>query len=159
MDGSETTEDVGTVAAVELNGTWRLADCRKYYADGHSRRPWGNSVSGYLVYAPDGHVCEVINFTDSAGRIRSSSYCGSYRIDNGFIHHTIFIGADINAAGTTQTAGMSLDADRLTLTVTPAPGGGPGSRIEYHWARAHGARDSDTSTHRALAGNRFNREP
>ncbi|MEK9645751.1 MAG: hypothetical protein VW547_09425 [Alphaproteobacteria bacterium] len=66
MDGSETTEDVGTVAAVELNGTWRLAD-------GRSRRPWGNSVSGYLFYAPDGHVCEVINFTDSADRIRLSS--------------------------------------------------------------------------------------
>ncbi len=32
MDGGETTGDIGAFAAVELNGTWRLSDCRKYYA-------------------------------------------------------------------------------------------------------------------------------
>ncbi len=116
-------------------------------------------MSGYLVYAPDGHVCEVINFADSAGRIRSSAYCGSYRIDDDRIHHKIFVGADVNAVGTTRTAVVALDADRLTLTTTPAPGGGPGSRIEYHWARVNGARNGDASTRRALLENSFNREP
>ena len=54
---------------------------------------------------------------------------------------------------------ITLENNRLILSVSPAPAGGPGSVQDYIWDRAEPAQPHSSSTHRALAGKSFNSGP
>lgn len=157
MDGSEAKDKVAAVSGIDLNGTWHLADYRLIYADGRVRRPWANSASGSLIYAPDGHMCLSLNFPTQSGRIDCRSVCGQYQIAENRVLHFITISADIREIGTVHDHAMTIEGRRLTLSLAPAPAGGPGSRVEYAWSRAEPHNTANRSFLRANAGRGFNR--
>lgn len=159
MDGSEAIDGEVRTDDIDLNGTWHLADCRKIYADGRSRRPWGGSASGFLLYAPDGHVCITLNFPGGDGLVRCNSYCGRYEIVDDRVIHTVSVSADVEQIGTVREATILYTPELLTLTMSPAAGAGPGSSMEYVWRRAHAKGGGHGSTHRAPGENSFYRRP
>ena len=154
--------DTGTLAetapansddTLDLAGTWHLAECRTAYPGRKSRPTWGSSASGYLIYAPDGYMCQNLTYPGSDGAVRTVSFCGSYEVIDGTVVHRIAGGADVRDVGTVRTAAAALDSGILTLTYSPAPGGGPGSSREYVWRRARpipgAGRSARGSIHRA----------
>lgn len=156
MNGGDVMDTLNTATAVELNGAWHLADYRRIYADGRTGRPWAGSVSGCLVYAPDGHMFKTISYPDDAGRIRCISYYGRYEIIGDRVYHHIAVSADIRDVGTVREGTFLLESDFLTLSFSPAPAGGPGSSMEYLWRRAVGSGAlADGAAERAAAGNSF----
>ncbi|MDA0663257.1 MAG: lipocalin-like domain-containing protein [Proteobacteria bacterium] len=137
MDGSDAAiTGLAPVGGLDLTGVWHLADCRLTYASGKIQRPWGNSASGYLIYAPDGHMCQSLNYPAPDGRIACISYCGAYEVLADRVRHYISVSADVNDIGTVREQTIQLEHGRLTLSLSPAPAGGPGSVIDYVWNRA-----------------------
>jgi hypothetical protein len=156
MDGSDAAlEGIAPVVGLDLTGTWHLADCILTYASGKEQRPWASSASGYLIYAPNGHMCKSLNYPSRDGSIGCISYCGEYQIVGDRVRHAISVSADIRDVGTVLEQTVHLEHGRLTLSVSPAPAGGPGSVIEYVWNRAEAAQHDNLSTPRAQNGNSF----
>lgn len=156
MDGSDAAlTGIAPVIGLDLTGTWHLADCRLTYANGKVQRPWASSASGYLMYAPDGHMCTSLNYPAANGRIGCISYCGTYDIVENRVRHFISISADIRDVGTVIEQSANLEHGRLTLSVSPAPAGGPGSVMDYVWNRADAALPDAPSRPRGFAGKNF----
>ena len=156
MDGSEAiSEGLAPVSGLDLTGTWHLADCRLTYANGKVQRPWASSASGYLIYAPNGHMCKSLNYPDRNGRIECISYCGRYEVVEDRVIHDIAVSADVSLLGSTLEQSVTLENDRLILNQTPAPAGGPGSVLSYIWYRADAQGALDQSTPRGYDGNGF----
>jgi len=155
MDGSDAAlADVALVIGLDLTGTWHLADCRLTYANGKIQRPWASSASGYLMYAPDGHMCKSLNYSAADGRIACISYCGTYDIVDNRVRHFISVSADIRDVGTVLEQSVNLEHGRLTLSVSPAPAGGPSSVMDYVWNRTLPLPE-DSSRPREVAGKNF----
>jgi hypothetical protein len=72
------------------------------------------------------------------------------------VRHFISVSADINDVGTIREQSINLEHGRLTLSVSPAPAGGPGSVIDYVWNRADPVHSDSLSTPRAHTGKNFN---
>ncbi len=160
MDGNDAAiAGIAPVGGLNLAGAWHLADCILTYANGKAQRQWGSSASGYLIYAPDGHMCKSLNYPAADGRIASISYCGTYEIVADRVRHFISVSADIHDIGTVREYAIQMEHGRLTLSLSPAPAGGPGSVIDYIWHRADTAQADGRSTPRAPAGKSFNRRP
>lgn len=159
MESGKDTGDVPTVAApamtVDLSGTWHLADCRTIYPGGKTARPWAGCATGCLFYAPDGHMFETLSYPDRSGVIRCTSYCGQYEVVEDRVYHFVKISADIRDVGTVLERTFVYEQDLLTLFLSPAPGGGPGSSMEYCWRRAEIARREKAPRHRVSAGKSF----
>lgn len=157
MDGSDAAiSGISPVIALDLTGTWHLSDCRLTYANGKVQRPWASSASGYLMYTPDGHMCQSLNYPAADGRIAFISYCGTYDIVANRVRHFISVSADIRDVGTVVEQSVNLEHGRLTLSVSPAPAGGPGSVMDYVWNRADAALPDASSRPRGFAGKSFN---
>ena len=140
MDGVEKRPEAPPAAAVDLSGTWQLADCRRIYPGGKLARPWAGSASGCLFYGPDGYMFEAVNYPDHTGKIGCISYCGHYEIVGDRVYHYITVSADIRDVGTVRERTFLFEQDLLTLCVSPAPAGGPGSSMQYLWRRADPSR-------------------
>ena len=140
MDGSDAAmSGLTPVQGLDLSGAWHLADCYMVYASGKVQRPWGSSASGYLIYAPEGHMRKSLNYPEADGGIACISHCGRYEVAGDRERHLISVSADINEVGTTEEQTIALQDGRLTLSSSPAPAGGPGSVIHYFWNRAQAA--------------------
>ena len=160
MDGSDAAvEGIAPVKGLDLTGAWHLADCRLTYANGKVQRPFANSASGYLIYTPNGHMCKSLNYPARDGRIECVSYCGQYEIVENQVLHFVSVSANIQEVGAVLEHTITLENNRLVLSVSPAPAGGPGSVQDYIWDRAEPAQPHSSSTHRALAGKSFNSGP
>ena len=140
MDGSDATiSGLVPVREIDLSGAWHLSDCYLVYANGKVQRPWGRSASGYLIYAPEGHMCKALNYPKPDGSIACIACCGRYEVVGDRVRHLISVSADINDIGTAEEHSIAISHGRLTLTASPAPAGGPGSVIHYEWDRAEAA--------------------
>ena len=140
MDGSDAAiSGLRPVQGIDLSGAWHLADCYMVYASGKVQRPWGSSASGYLIYAPEGHMCKSLNYPKADGGIACISHCGRYEVAGDRVRHSISVSADINEVGTTEEQTIAVAHDSLTLSASPAPAGGPGSIIYYIWNKAEAA--------------------
>ena len=157
MDGSETKSKIAPVAGLNLCGTWHFADLLLTYGNGRVSRPWASSAAGALIYAPDGHMSLSLNYPSRSGRIECRSVCGQYEVVQDKVRHFIIVSADIREIGTVQEHAISLDGGRLTLSVSPAPAGGPGSRLDYVWVRAEPRGTGGETFLRANAARGFNR--
>lgn len=155
MNGQEAVEDAVSSPDLKLDGSWRLADCRLTYADERVTRPLGNSAAGYLIYAPDGFVSESLNFATRDGTIVCLCVSGEFQVVEGRVFHYVSVSTDINLVGTVLERDVRIENGQLVLTASPAPSGGPGSRIEYFWDRADAATGRPGSTGRAPGRNRF----
>ena len=139
MDGSDAAmSGLTPVRANDLAGAWHLADCYMVYATGKVQRPWGRSASGYLIYAPEGHMCKSLNYPGMDGNIACISHCGRYEVADDRVRHLISVSADITEIGTVQEHTVAIEHGRLVLSTSPAPAGGPGSVIHYVWNKAEG---------------------
>ena len=151
MDGSDAiSPGIAPVTGLDITGAWHLADCLLTYADGKTQRPWASSASGYLIYSPNGHMCKSLNYPTRSSQIDCISYCGQYEIVADRVYHSIAVSANIREVGTVLEQTISIENDRLVLSVSPAPAGGPGSTMQYIWNRAAGSEFSIPSTPRAL---------
>jgi len=151
MDGSDAiSPGIAPVTGLDITGAWHLADCLLTYANGKTQRPWASSASGYLIYSPNGHMCLSLNYPGRTGNIECISYCGQYEIVADRVFHTIAVSANIRDIGTVLEQTVMIENDRLVLSVSPAPAGGPGSTLQYVWNRAQGQEFPMASTPRAL---------
>lgn len=148
--GSAAKEAETPAPAFDIVGTWHLAGCSMFYANGKTGRPWGGSVSGYLLCAPDGHLSETLSYPGETGTIRTHTRCGAYEIAGDNLLHHVSASADIGDIGTVRTAKITLESGTLTVAFQPAPGGGAGSRLEFVWRRAAAGAHPGSSTPRAL---------
>ncbi len=41
---------------------WRLAGCVLTYTNSTFQRSWKSSVSGYMIYAPNGDICKSLDY-------------------------------------------------------------------------------------------------
>lgn len=140
MDGSDAAlSGLTPVRGLDLSGAWQLADCYMVYASGKVQRPWGSSATGYLIYAPEGHMCKSLNYPKADGGIACISHCGRYEVAGDRVRHLISVSADIDEIGTAEEQTIGLENGRLTLTASPAPAGGPGSVIHYIWNKQEAA--------------------
>lgn len=150
VPGSFAAADGALALAIDIVGTWHLAGCSMIYANGKTSQPWGGSVSGYLLCAPDGHLSETLSYPGATGMIRTHTRGGAYEITDDELRHHISISADIDEIGTDRTAKIALESGTLSLSLSPAPGGGIGSRMEFVWRRARTGGLTISSTPRAL---------
>lgn len=148
--GSGTKQAETPAPAVDIVGTWHLAGCSMIYANGKTSRPWGGSVSGYLLCAPDGHLSETLSYPGQTGTIRTHTRCGAYEIAGDVLHHHVSASADIDDIGTVRSAQITLESGVLNVSFQPAPGGGAGSKLEFVWRRAAAVGQTGSSTPRAL---------
>jgi hypothetical protein len=124
------------VTVEHLLGTWSLVTWDITYDDQRPvTYPWGADAQGMLIYAADHHMMAVVC---SAGRPRLStesvrkapieqkvaafetyfSYAGSWELRKDEIVHRISYALNPNFIGTDQVRKLTLDGDRLTLSVS-----------------------------------------
>lgn len=131
-------------------GAWHLADCLLTYANGKTQRLWASSTSGYLIYSPNGHIYQSLNYPGRAGNIECISYSGHYEIVADRVFHSIAFSANIPDIDTVLKQTVMVENDRPVPSVSPTPAGGSGSTLQYVWNHAQGQKLPMASSPRAL---------
>lgn len=115
----------------ELVGTWKLDTFELQMPDGAILHPYGERVSGYLAYTPEGVMsASFMNADRGAGGDPDLSkaetrwdsfmaYSGPYRVEGDRILHDVEVSSLGVWIGTVQERWFKIDGDRLTLVTTP----------------------------------------
>jgi hypothetical protein len=117
----------------ELVGTWKLDSFELQMPDGAIRHPYGEQVSGYLAYTPEGIMSAAfmnaerasggdpdLSKAETATRWDSfMAYSGPYRVEGDRILHDVEVSSLGVWIGTVQERWFKIDGDRLTLVTTP----------------------------------------
>ncbi len=122
-------------------GVWRLVSYESRPESGATRLPYGEQVSGYLIYTPQGYMSVTImgaNRADLASEDRLAgtpdeyaramksyvSYCGRYTLLPDRVVHHIELSHFPNWCGVDQERFYELEGDRLKLRTPPFVLGG-----------------------------------
>lgn len=116
-------------------GTWSLLEYLLVRADGVVRKPWGEHVSGLLIYTRDGymsanlmpavrrkasHAVMTIGTNDKSHRSsRYISYAGRYTVDVNTIVHHVEVSLFPTWVGLPQVRHYELGPERLVLKTPP----------------------------------------
>lgn len=136
-----------------LVGTWELKRWYNEDASGQRFFPFGENVSGYISYSPDGFVfvhmsvADRPNYADAdpftgtpeehqAAMISHITYAGKYTQDGDVVTHHVTQASCPNWVGSKQVRQVELDGDKLALSAS-------GTRFQGHdvtayvdWVRA-----------------------
>src|SRR6476660_4526267 len=106
-----------------LLGTWRLVSMAYLDEAGNVLGyPFGEQASGYIMYAPDGHMAVLITSADRRGsgdqREQAAAetclaYAGPYDYQGDRVIHHLRVSLDPSEAGADRTRFIALDGDRL----------------------------------------------
>ncbi|HEU5327080.1 MAG TPA: lipocalin-like domain-containing protein [Thermomicrobiales bacterium] len=122
-----------TAPANPLLGAWQLVSMAYLDEAGNVLGyPYGEQASGYIMYAPDGHMAVLITSADRRGsddqREQAAAtaetclaYAGPYDYQGDRVIHHLRVSLDPDEAGAERIRFIALDGDRLTLTSPPAP--------------------------------------
>lgn len=133
-------------------GTWKLDQFELQAPDGTISHPYGEYVTGYLVYSPEGIM--------SAGFMRAGrgsdespdlskaetattwdafmAYSGPYRVEGDRILHDVHVSSLAVWIGTVQERWFKIDGDRLELLTTPLAVGDSAPVGRLVWSRVPG---------------------
>ncbi len=136
----------------DLVGLWRLVSFEAAGPDGRTVRPFGTDAIGYITYGANGFMSMHLSAKDrplsSAPNIIEASpkekesmaesclsYCGSYEVVGGKVHHHVEVCTFPNYVGKILIRDYRIEHDTLQLSSGPeAPGGAEG--IKAVWQRA-----------------------
>ncbi|HEY0759348.1 MAG TPA: lipocalin-like domain-containing protein [Acidisarcina sp.] len=132
-------------------GTWSLTDYLLIRADGVIRKPWGEDVSGLLIYSPEGYMSANLMPAvhkdgvqakaapaPPAKSHRSSrhiAYAGRYTLENDSITHHVEVSLFPSWIGLPQVRFYEIASDRLVLRTPPIPRSGKHLVGELTWKR------------------------
>ncbi|MBM4218213.1 MAG: lipocalin-like domain-containing protein [Gammaproteobacteria bacterium] len=119
--------------AEDVIGAWTLIDWRIVYPDGTITHPFGNSATGYIVYAANGVMTASIcanprgrfnkcNARDASAEQKSAAfdsyfhYAGAWRIEDDGVVHEVTMALNPDMTGTQQRRHAARDGDMLTLS-------------------------------------------
>lgn len=139
----------------QLLGTWRLISIEDTIA-GEARPAvdLGAHPAGFLIYAPDGHMCATLvdgdrpawkdatSPTDDEKVVYYDSfvgYSGTFRLDaeKSVVYHYPTVAWSPAFVGTTQARPIRLDGDKLIITVTANLGDPRLEKRVLVWQRAN----------------------
>lgn len=131
-------------------GTWKLADYSFLHEDGSVEKPWGNHVTGYLLYSAEGYMSGNLS---PAGRRRNReetesqrsrrkrdyiAYAGPYTVEGDTVTHHVEVSLFPNWLGTAQLRYHKLEGDTLVLRTPPIPSGDKVVAVQLTWHRVQG---------------------
>lgn len=104
-------------------GTWSLQDFVIHPKEG-PQRPWGQSITGLLVYSESGHVSVSINrAVDESDSNKDQAilnsvlfYAGTYSVEGGTILHKVTQATNPQRIGREMIRYAKLEDTTLTLT-------------------------------------------
>lgn len=136
-----------------LVGTWELIRWYNEDASGQRFFPFGEDVSGYISYSPDGfvfvhmsaadrpHYADSDPFTGTpqehqAAMISHITYAGKYTQDDDVVTHHVTQASCPNWVGSKQVRNVSLNKDDLSLSAAGAKFQGHDVTAYVDWVRA-----------------------
>lgn len=136
----------------QLVGTWKLESFELQMPDGATIHPYGEQVSGYIAYTPEGVMSAAFQSADrGAGGDPDLSkaetathwdsfmaYSGPYRVEGDRILHDVEVSSLAIWIGTIQERWFKIDGDRLTLVTTPLAVGETAPVGRLVWRRVPG---------------------
>jgi len=136
----------------QLVGTWRLDSFELEAPDGTVSHPYGERVTGYLVYTPEGVMSSAFMRADrGAGgdpdlsRAETApswdafmAYSGAYRVEGDRILHDVEVSSLAVWIGTVQERWFKIDGDRLHLLTAPLAVGESAPVGRLVWTRVRG---------------------
>jgi len=149
------TDDGGEAAPIV--GTWRLESFALEAPDGNVTHPYGEDVTGYLVYTPEGVMSSAFMRTDR-GRTGAAdpasdlsraetapswdtfmAYGGPYRVEGDRILHDVEVSSLAVWIGTVQERWYKVDGDRLDILTAPLAVGDTAPVGRLVWRRVRSA--------------------
>jgi hypothetical protein len=122
-------------ASKQLVGTWQVKSFAVRFVDNNETvRPFGDRVSGYIQYAPGGHMVVFLVGGERKGPVgpvitdseRASlyngifgAYAGTYRIDGSKVIHRVVASWNEAWTGTDQVRYFKLNGKELTIDTAP----------------------------------------
>ena len=102
-----------------LHGSWSLESFEIEKPDG-PKKPWGKSMSGLLIYSPDGHMSVSINrqpTSEGSSDVLDSVlfYSGFYAVKGDKIFHHVENATSLNRIGKEMVRFYKLDGELLYL--------------------------------------------
>ena len=139
-----------------LVGSWKLVSFEMRDANGRISYPWGKDTQGYLMYNTDGYMS--VNVM-SSNRLKFSSadikggtseekvaaadtyvsYCGTYEIQQNTVIHHIELSFFPNWIGVDQKRILSIEGDRLSLSIPTITVAGVEQTGHLIWERVNGS--------------------
>ena len=137
-----------------LVGSWKLMSFEMREANGRISYPWGKDTLGYLMYNADGYMSVTVM---SSNRLKFSSadvkggtteekvaaadtyvsYCGTYEIQQDTVIHHIELSFFPNWIGVDQKRILSIEGDRLSLSIPPITVAGVEQTGHLIWERVN----------------------
>ncbi len=119
----------------DILGTWTLLDYVLIREDGVLKKPWGDDVTGLLIYSPDGYMsanlmptARTVSPTDATASesklhraARYIAYAGTYTAEAHTITHHVEVSLFPVWIGLPQVRYYEVTDDRLTLRTPPIP--------------------------------------
>ena len=138
--------------ARDLHGTWALKRWVVETAEGEERFPFGPDATGYICYAPDGHVHVNIMTTDRpdfsdpdpmsgtaeehhAAGLSHISYAGRFEVSGDEVLHHVTVASFPNWAPSLQRRRMIFRDGELELSAGPMAWGGETITHRLIWFR------------------------
>ncbi|MDX1617014.1 MAG: lipocalin-like domain-containing protein [Candidatus Promineifilaceae bacterium] len=140
--------------AEKLLGAWELRSLRAMSPEGEISYPWGENLSGMLIYLPDGVMTAVLmqsgrpNLGSGLGdrpaeEMRAilqgfDAYCGTYSLDMeaGIVTHHVEAARAPEWVGSHQIRYFELEGDLLSIRTEPMPLYG-GAVLLADWRRRY----------------------
>ena len=135
-----------------LHGRWEILAWEQRYDDGRVALPLGADLTGFIDYAPDGHMVCLIARKDrprmSGGQWTSSDadkaaaysgyfvYAGTYEVQGDVVSHHVETSLFPNWEGGVQKRRYARDGDRLDITARLEEGTSEARTALLAWRRA-----------------------
>ena len=132
-----------------LIGTWSLRSFEMRFPDGTVSHPYGEEVTGLLVYDDTGHM--IASLASAKRQTAASedleevgvktayddfmSYCGRYEVEGDRVRHDVMVSSLEAWTGTTQERRFEREGDRLSLITVPLLVGGEAPTAHLIWDR------------------------
>ena len=117
---------------VSILGAWKLISfAREDTVSGEIIRPWGDVLTGYLMYLPDGHMSAVLTAggrqaaapgdEKQAAKLYSSmaAYAGTYTVHDDTVVHHVDVAWLPGWVGSDQPRKFKLEGETLTIRTQP----------------------------------------
>jgi hypothetical protein len=137
------------MSSTDLIGTWGLRHFELVFPDGKTTYPYGEDVTGLLIYDDTGHMSAA--FGSAKRQVGSTSdleevggkvayddfmaYCGPYEVDEDLIRHHVEVSSLEAWTGTIQERRFYIEDDALSIVTMPLVVGGDAPTARLEWRR------------------------
>jgi len=144
------------MSSADLIGTWGLRHFELGFPDGRTTHPYGEDVTGLLIYSDSGHMSAAFgsakrqigsaaDLEEVGGKVAYDNfmaYCGPYDVEEDRIRHYVEVSSLEAWTGTDQERRLDIQDDVLSLVTMPHVEGGDAPTARLEWRRMKSAGDS-----------------